>query len=338
VVTTLTELGPPELEAALAADGLEPFRARQLLGWIYRHGATDFGRMTDLSRDLRDELSRRYRILGSRLSARAPAADGTEKFLVRLADGNLIETVLIPDGRRLTACISTQVGCPVGCVFCASGLDGLRRNLSAGEIVEQLLHLPRRPTHVVVMGIGEPLLNFGPLTAALRVMHERWGMGIGYNKITLSTAGIVDKIARLIEEKVTPNLAISLHAPDDALRARLVPGIRRWTIDDLVEAGRRYRRATGKDVTFEYVLLAGINDGPEQAAALAGRLRTARVKLNVIPYNGVPGLPYRRPAADAIDRFVRTVGAGGVPVTVRRQRGDDASAACGQLRAAFASS
>lgn len=333
----LTEYLLPDLERAFEADGVEPFRARQILGWIYKRRAVEFGRMTDLSGDLRRALSKRWRILSSRVLRRAPAADGTEKLLLRLADGALIETVLIPEGRRLTVCISTQVGCPVACVFCASGLDGLKRHLTRGEILEQILHLPKKPTHVVVMGIGEPLLNFGPVTGALRVMHEPSGLGIGYNKITLSTAGVVDKILKLVEEQVTPNLAISLHAPEEALRRKLVPGLKKWTLPELVEAGCAYRRDTGKDVTFEYVLLAGVNDAPAQGAALARLLKGAGVKVNVIPYNGVPSLPYRRPAKEAVDRFVRAVGDGGVPVTVRRQRGDDASAACGQLRAAFAS-
>ena len=304
----LTELTADEVEARFSEAGLEPFRARQVLAWMYKHRAPDFGRMTDLSRELRDVLTREFRLYGAAVATRRLAADGTEKLLLRLADGNVIETVMIPEGRRITACISTQVGCPVACVFCASGLDGLKRNLTAGEIVEQILLLPKRPTHVVIMGIGEPLLNFTPLVAALRTMRE--AVGIGYNKITLSTAGVVDKIPELVKARATPNLAISLHAPDDALREKLVPGLSRWKIADLVAAGRAYREETGKDVTFEYVLLAGVNDAPEQATVLARRLRGASVKVNVIPFNGVP-------------------------VTVRRQRGDDASAACGQLRAAF---
>lgn len=294
--------------------------------------------MSDLPRDLRASLARRYTLTSSEIVRDLRSADGTRKLLLRLEDGETIETVMIPEGPRRTICVSSQVGCPVRCTFCASGIGGVRRNLTVAEIVDQFVHvrrlLPReeRITQAVLMGIGEPLLNYENVTRALRILHSPWGMHLGYNKITLSTVGIGDKIPRLLRDGVTPNLAISLHAPTDELRGRIIPAMKRWSVNDLIRIGLEYREKAKKDVTFEYVLLEHLNDEPGHAAELGRRLQGKRAKVNVIPYNRVPEFSFGSPAPTRVDAFVRTLGSFGVFVTVRRRRGDDVSAACGQLR------
>lgn len=337
----VTDLALADLEQRVQKLGAERFRARQILAWLYRHGARSYEGMTDLPRALQPKLAEALPLRRLQVARTVESSDGTVKMLVELQDGRRVETVVIPDRGRTTACISTQVGCPVACVFCASGLDGLVRNLTAGEIVEQVLlareaaaEHGRRLTHLVVMGIGEPLLNYEAVAGALRTLHARWGPGIGYHRITLSTVGIAGKIEQLAKDGVTPHLAVSLHAPEDRLRARLVPTVRRWSLEEIVAAAVRYRERTRKDVTFEYVLLAGINDSPTRARELARLLRGSRCKVNLIPYNPVPGLPYERPAPQEVARFAGTLAAAGVRTTIRRPRGDDVAAACGQLRAA----
>ncbi|MFN3486332.1 MAG: 23S rRNA (adenine(2503)-C(2))-methyltransferase RlmN [Planctomycetota bacterium] len=338
---TLTELTLAELEARLADLGIEKWRARPILQWLYRRRAAGFEAMTDLSLELRAELPRHFRLTRTEVRETRTSPDGTTKLLVALEDGDVIETVIIPDGARRTVCVSTQVGCPIRCVFCASGLQGLKRNLTPGEIVEQVLHAQRRLppeerlTNVVLMGIGEPLLNFEPLVKALRILKASWGLGIGYRRITLSTVGILGRIPELVRRKVTPNLAISLHAPNDAIRAQVVPTLKNVRLAELLRAGIEYRRATGKEVTFEYVLLEGINDDRKHALELGKKLRGSRVKVNVIPFNRVEEVPHRAPDPDRVDRFVEALGRCGVPVTVRKRKGDEVSAACGQLRARF---
>ncbi len=326
------------LEALFAAEGIEKYRAKQVLLWIWRRRAASFAEMTDLSLELRTALESRYRLLSTRVADVHLSPDGTEKLLVALDDGNLVETVLIREGERKTVCVSTQVGCPIKCVFCASGLDGLVRNLTAGEIAEQVLHVTRRlppeerVDNVVVMGIGEPLLNYANVLQALRTWKTSWGMGIGYNRITLSTVGVLDKVEQLVADGVTPNLAISLHAPNDRIRLDVVPTMKK-RVAELVKAGVAYRDATGKNVTFEYVLLDGINDDKKHALELGKKLAGTRCKVNVIPFNSVPEVPYRAPSQARIDRFCEALGACGVPILVRKRKGDAISAACGQLRA-----
>ncbi len=335
----LSDLALQEFEEALAARGVEKWRARPILLWLHRRGAVSFDAMTDQSLELRAALSKEFSLFRTEVRERRTAADGTTKLLVGLEDGDAVETVLIPEDDRRTVCVSTQVGCPVGCVFCASGIGGLKRGLAPGEIVEQVLHARRelgpegRITSVVVMGIGEPLLNFENVVKALKIMKASWGMGIGYNRITLSTVGILGPLAALVERRVTPNLAISLHAPDDSIRGEVVPSLKGVRVADLVKAGLGYKRATGKNVTFEYVLLEGVNDDRKHALELGKKLRGAKVKVNVIPYNPVEGLPCRTPSPQRVDRFVEALGRCGVPVMVRRRKGDEVSAACGQLRA-----
>ncbi|HLG42285.1 MAG TPA: 23S rRNA (adenine(2503)-C(2))-methyltransferase RlmN [Planctomycetota bacterium] len=333
----VTNLQLAELEQLLAASGERPFRARQLVKWVYGKGATGFDRMTDLAAPLRESLPKLLRLRSTEIAENRLSADGTRKLLLRLSGGDAIETVLIPEGDRRTLCISTQAGCPVGCVFCASGIGGLSRNLTQGEIVEQILQMRAAAegeplTNIVLMGIGEPLLNYDAVTRALRVMRAPWGFNFGYNKITLSTVGIVDKIHRLLEDGVTPNLAISLHAPNDDLRRRLIPNVRKWSMTELIQAGVIYRDKARKDVTFEYVLLEGINDDPAHAAQLGKLLAGQRIKVNVIPFNRVREFSYHPPSKERLDKFVRALGSFKVFTSVRKRRGDSIDAACGQLR------
>ncbi len=335
----LSGLTLAELEEELSARGIPRWRARPILLWMHRRGADSFDRMTDLPLELRASLGADFSLACTRVLQRRADPDGTEKFLVGLQGGDAVEAVLIPEGVRRTACVSTQVGCPVGCVFCASGLGGYRRGLSAAEICDQVLHARAalgpagRISSVVVMGVGEPLLNFENVAKALKIMKASWGMGIGYNRITLSTVGILGPVSSMVQRKVTPNLAISLHAPNDEIRRRVVPGLGGVRVAEIIRAGADYRRLTGKNVTVEYVLLEGVNDDRKHALELGKKLRGCRMKVNVIPCNPVEGLPWRAPSPDRVDRFVRALGGCGVPVTVRKRRGDGVSAACGQLRA-----
>jgi len=253
----LSELTLQEFEERLVSLGVERWRARPILLWLHRRNAASFEEMTDLSLELRAELAHRFALTRTKVASSHQSPDGTTKLLLSLEDGDVIETVLIPEEDRRTVCVSTQVGCPVRCVFCASGLNGLKRNLTAGEIVEQLLHVKRamppdeRISNVVIMGIGEPLLNFKNLVKALKIMKASWGMGIGYNRITLSTVGVLGPLPELVAQKVTPNLALSLHAPSDAIRAEVVPTMKNVRLADIIKAGLEYKQATGETVKFE---------------------------------------------------------------------------------------
>ncbi len=340
-VDYLTDFTVQELEERLLALGVERWRARPILLWVHRRNAASFDEMTDLSLELRAELSKHFGVYRTQVRSSHVSPDGTTKHLVGLPDGDVIETVLIPDEDRRTVCVSTQVGCPIKCVFCASGLNGLKRNLTSGEIAEQVLHvkraLPEGETlsNVVIMGIGEPLLNAPNLIKALRTMKASWGMGIGYNRITLSTVGVLGQLPELVKQNVTPNLAVSLHAPSDAIRAEIVPTMKNVKLIELIKAGYEYKQATGKNVTFEYVLLEGINDDKKHALELGKKIAGTRMKVNVIPFNRVDEVPYRAPSQAKIDRFVEALGKCGVPVMVRKRKGDEVAAACGQLRAQF---
>ncbi len=333
----LTGFFQEELEAAVEALKEERYRARQILQWLYKKDADGFDVMSDLPAIAREKFKKAFTLTSSAVDRVNRSDDGTKKLLVRLTDKDVIETVLIPDEERRTICISTQVGCPVQCTFCASGIGGLKRQLSAAEIVDQIVHMRRnldeeeRITNVVLMGIGEPLLNYVNVTRALKIMKAAWGLGIGYNKITLSTIGIVDKIYKLLDDGVTPNLAISLHAPNEELRSQLIPTMKNVNIDDLIKAGQAYKEKARKDVTFEYVLLDGFNDEAKHAQQLGKRMKGKGIKVNVIPFNPVAEFGYHAPGPVRVDKFMKTLQGHGVFVSMRRRRGSDIDAACGQL-------
>jgi 23S rRNA (adenine2503-C2)-methyltransferase len=298
--------------------------------------AVTFEAMTDLPKALRAELAESFNVFSTRGERHLASADCTHKLVLRLHDDRMIECVLIQDEGRATACISTQVGCGMGCVFCASGLNGVVRNLTEGEIVEQLVRLRNlvatRLTHIVVMGMGEPLANLDNLLAALAVAGEKNGLGIGARHITISTVGLPAKIRRLAELGKQYHLAVSLHAPNDALRTRIVPTNDKTGIPAILEAADEFYEKTGRQVTYEYVVLGGLNDGPDHAKELARLLAGRKAHVNLIPWNDVEGLAYRRPRDEDLSRFIETLRRSGISVKVRKRKGSDIDAACGQLR------
>ncbi len=353
------------LQDLLGSLGVERYRARQIFEWLYGRGVVLFEKMSNVPAAVGSLLrARGVEPVVSAVVRCLRAKDATEKCAVRLGDGNVVEFVVIRHGRRNTLCVSTQVGCAVGCVFCASGAHGFVRNLTSGEIAEQHVHAlstlseGERISNIVVMGMGEPMLNLAGVLGVLERLHARWGANIGLNRITVSTIGYVDGIRKLAESGRAPNLAISLHAPSDDIRRILVPRGPHATVKELVAAGAEYRRATGKDVSVEYVLIGGVNCKAEHARALAKLLRRTGIKTNLIPFNPVPELfkrtaarpPARkegtcgeesgpdksgpalaRPTAAEVSAFQRELERGGVSATVRVSRGGDVAAACGQL-------
>jgi len=338
-VLHLLDQTPEQLQSWLADRGLPGYRAAQVRRWLFGSTVETFDEMTDLAKPLRNELAEHFSIWSTQKVAHKKAKDGTEKLLLQLADGNRIECVLLRDDKEhRTICISTQVGCAMACAFCASGLDGLVRNLTTGEIVEEMLQLKRllpageRLSHVVVMGMGEPLMNLDGLLPALAAAAASDGLGMSARRITISTVGIPKGIRRLAEMGCQYHLALSLHAPDDELRDRLVPTNCKIGLAAILEATDEYFEKTGRRVTFEYILLAGINDQPEQAAKLVALLRHRPALVNLIPYNPVAGLPYKTPKPSATARFVESLQRGGLEVAVRWRKGDRIDAACGQLR------
>ncbi len=327
-----------ELSAFLSQCKQPAFRVKQIRQWLFHKRATEFGEMTNLSRPLRDQLAASFTIGRLETLRRAESADGTVKFLFGLADGASIESVLIPEARRLTLCISTQAGCGFGCAFCATATLGLTRNLTASEIVDQILEASRalageqRITHIVLMGMGEPLANYSQTLKALEIINNGdWGLGISPRRVTLSTVGLVPQIQKLMEE-TRVNLAVSLHAPDDTLRGSLMPVNRKYPLAELLECCRALSMPRRQRITFEYVLLGGINDSEQQARQLARLLRGVPSKINVIPFNPHPGSGFARPTPEQIERFQATLRDAGVQINLRRPRGDDIQAACGQLQ------
>jgi len=333
----LTELTRAELEAALLAEGLERYRAGQVFQWVYRRGITEFAAMTDLPAAQRAALADRFRISTPPVARRDISEDGTEKFLLTLQDGRHVESVFIPRTPHQTFCVSTQVGCAMGCAFCLTATMGLLRNLTPGEIVGQVrvlagaLDLHAARFNVVFMGMGEPLHNYDATMAAVRILADDHGFAVHPRRITVSTVGIVPGIERLAAEDVMPRLAVSLHAPTDEQRAALVPVNRKYPIADIIEACRRFPPARRGRITFEYVLLAGVNDAPDDARRLAALVQDLHVKVNLIPLNPAAGIPFERPSDERIDAFGRTLAERGITVMVRKSRGRDIRAACGQL-------
>ena len=330
----------PELEALAERLGEKRYRGRQIAHWVYARGADALEEMTDLPQAFRDKLRAEAKIGALRVRRIQESSDGsTTKDLVALEDGQTIECVLMrfDDGRR-TACISTQVGCAMGCAFCATGLSGLSRNLSAAEIVGQALLIRAqagsRLSNIVFMGMGEPLANYASTVRAARLLAAPYGLGIGMRRLTISTVGLVPQIRRLAQERLQLTLAVSLHAPTDALRGRLVPVNHRYPLSDLMAACREYATVTGRRITFEYVLIESINDGTVEARALGRLLHGVHCHVNLIPLNPVPGIPYRRPPIPRVHAFARILRDARLPVTVRIERGVEIQAACGQLRLA----
>ncbi len=322
----------------LGQRGVPTYRAGQVRQWLFGTRAESFDDMTNLPKELRGQLAGDFQLWTTTVDRHHRAADGTEKLLLRLVDGHHIECVLLRDGSRRTICISSQVGCAMGCVFCASGLDGVIRNLTSGEIVEQMLRLARllpgdeRLSHIVVMGMGEPLANLDRLLPALGEATDSTGLGISHRRITISTVGLPPAVHRLAELDARFQLAVSLHAPDDELRNKLVPVNKNIGLDAILEAADRYFEVSGRRLTFEYVLLGELNDQAEHAHKLAKLLRGRLALINVIPYNPVAGLPYRTPTKKAQQRFVQILEEGGLNVHIRERKGDEINAACGQLR------
>jgi 23S rRNA (adenine2503-C2)-methyltransferase len=328
-----------DLQAWCEERQIPRYRAAQIWHWVFHKRADGFEAMSDLPKPLRAQLAQEFTLWTTRVATHKQAADGTEKLLLELADGQRIECVLLRQSElRRTICISTQVGCAMGCVFCASGLDGVVRNLTTGEIVEQMLQLNRllpadeRLSHIVVMGMGEPLANLNHLLPALDRATSPQGLGISPRRVTISTVGLPPGIERLAAVDLPYHLAVSLHAPDDELRNRLVPVNKNIGLDEILEAAETYFQKSGRRLTFEYVLLGGINDSPAHARRLAERLAGRNALVNVIPYNPVAGLPYATPTADAVERFVAILERAGIQIKVRRRKGDQIDAACGQLR------
>jgi len=328
---------PDELRQRFGEAGLETWRADQVVRWVYERRVRDFEAMTDLSRSLRAELAGRWSARALRLDAVHRSADGTAKLALSTADGAGIEAVLIPEKQRRTLCVSSQIGCSLDCAFCATGRLGLGRNLRAEEIVDQALAAAdllardgERLSHVVFMGMGEPLLNLRAVMQSIRVLSHPRAFGISPRRITVSTAGVVPRLEELAAA-LPVRIAISLHAPTDSQRDSLVPLNRRFPLAQLLSACDRLPTSRRAGLTFEYALIEGVNDSDADATRLAGLLRGRDAKVNVIPLNPVPGLPYRRPSDARVDRFAARVSSLGVLATVRRSRGDDVYAACGQL-------
>lgn len=340
-VTNLFDLDRTGLEVFFINLGEKKFRAQQVMKWMYHQHVINFEQMTDLGKGLRDKLNAHAELRLPKVLHEQQSGDGTHKWVLGLDSGNAIETVFIPEANRGTLCVSSQVGCALNCSFCSTGTQGFNRNLSIAEIIGQVWIAvnslgskhrgARRITNVVMMGMGEPLLNFDNVVPAMSLMRDDYGFGLASRRVTLSTAGLVPMIDRLNAESDVA-LAVSLHAPDDELRTQLVPLNKKYPIAELMAACQRYAARKAKtQITFEYTLMKGINDKPEQARALVKLLRRVPSKLNLIPFNPFPGTKYERSEPLAIATFQKIVMDGGLIATVRRTRGDDIDAACGQL-------
>ncbi|MDD4801613.1 MAG: 23S rRNA (adenine(2503)-C(2))-methyltransferase RlmN [Syntrophomonas sp.] len=347
--TELLGMNIAELEKYLLSLGQPRFRSKQIYGWIYRKDISSFYEMSDIPRDLRENLDENAEISIPRVLKQRVANDNTRKFLLEMKDKKKVETVLIPQNRegndRYTICISTQVGCPIGCVFCATGASGFQRNLKSYEMVGQILgsrrELAKRLklqdnqliTNVVYMGMGEPMLNIEEVLKSINMINDHRGINIGQRHITLSTAGEVKGIQRLAREKLQVTLAISLHACNNQLRNQLIPLNRKYPLEILMQAVAYYIEYTGRRVTFEYIMLDGVNMGLNDAQAMIKLIKPLLANVNLIPYNEVNGLDFKRPTPSQIMRFNKWLVEGGLNVTLREERGADIEAACGQLAA-----
>jgi 23S rRNA (adenine2503-C2)-methyltransferase len=329
-----------EMEAFMTNLGEPKFRAKQLFNWVYQKGAKSFDAMTNLSEALRKKLADKA-IIELMVDEVTQIAQPTKttKYLFRMPDGQKVESVLMRHTYGNSVCVTTQVGCRMGCTFCASTFGGLVRNLTAGEIVDQIVMMQKdlpegeRVGFVVLMGSGEPMENYDAVLKAIRLMHEPDGLNIGYRHITLSTSGLVPAMKRLVTEEIPITLAVSLHAPNDELRTQLMPVNRMWPVAEVLDAARAYADKTGRRVTYEYIMIDGVNDNPEQATELAGLIRGTLAHVNLIPMNPVAERPqYRRPSKERVQRFRELLEGSGIATTIRREMGGDIDAACGQLR------
>jgi 23S rRNA (adenine2503-C2)-methyltransferase len=324
-----------EIEVLFDARQIPRFHARQVFRWVWKRGVTNFADMTDLGRPLRARLADDFLISTPLIARHDVSEDGTQKFVLKLGDVKQIEAVFIPDTPAQTFCISTQVGCAMACAFCLTGKMGLIRHLSAGEIAGQvrvLAHaLDRQDFNIVLMGMGEPLHNYDATMKALRIINDAHGLAVSPRRITLSTVGLVPMMDKLAQEDLMPNLAISLHATTEEQRLAIVPPTRKYSLHDILEACRRFPLSKRSRITFEYVMLDGVNDSPDDARRLARLLSDIRGKVNLIPLNEAPGIPFTRPSDRRVDDFARILAERGVTVSVRKSRGRDIRAACGQL-------
>jgi 23S rRNA (adenine2503-C2)-methyltransferase len=335
---SLFHSSPQELGDWVVGRGFPRYHAGQVFRWVFERRAGSFDGMSNVPKWLREALAEEWSIFETRVAHHHVAADGTDKLLLECSDRRRVECVLMAEHNRRTVCISTQVGCGMGCVFCASGLKGVERNLTKAEILEQVLRLrnllptTKRLTNIVVMGMGESLANLDHLIPALDWICSPQGLGLSQRRVTISTVGLPGKVHQLAELDRQYHLAVSLHAATESVRNQLVPINERVGLGAVIEAADAYFQRSGRQVTFEYVLLSGINDRAEDAAALGRLLAARKAHVNTIPYNPVAGLPYQRPRTEAIRRFVDIVRSHGVSITVRRTKGRDIDAACGQLR------
>ena len=331
------DLTLPELTVWLAEQGEPGYRARQIFDGLYKQGVKAMEEFTQLPIGLRGILARRFPLRPLVPVQHRVAEEGTQKWLSRLPDGQLIETVLIPADSRRTLCVSTQVGCAYSCAFCASGLDGFKRDLTAGEIVQQVVLAneslrPERVSHVVFMGMGEPLSNYDNVLRAIRILNSPEGLKIGARRMTISTVGLVPMMERLAQEGLQVELSVSLHAPNDRLRGQIMPVNRKYPVAQLVEACRAYAKKTKRLITFEYILMDQVNDGPEQARELARLLKGLPCKVNLIPCHPIPGVPFQRPPQRRMLAFERALRKSKIACTLRKSRGLEIEGACGQLR------
>lgn len=333
----LLAVRPDKWKDLFIARGLDGYRADQVLDWVFKKGVYEFGRMKNLPAAVRKNLADAFYLNVGEIAEKKVSEDGSAKLLIRFPDGQLAETVYMPRGRRRTVCLSSQVGCKFGCVFCASGQAGFSRNLTAGEIIAQMLWARSlsdtgRLTNVVFMGMGEPMDNLEAVTEAIYRINEPKLFDIGARKITVSTSGLVSKFERFARSGMQLELSVSLHGPNDEIRGKLMPVNRRWPVHELVEACREFTEKTRRVVTFEYLLAEGLNDRPEHAKELAELLRGLLCKVNLIPLNPIAEFPYRRPPYRDIVSFQEILKKEGISATVRFSRGTDIDAACGQLR------
>ncbi|MGM0602760.1 MAG: 23S rRNA (adenine(2503)-C(2))-methyltransferase RlmN [Bacillota bacterium] len=340
----LKSLTRNELMKSINNIGYPDYRGEQVFNWIYKNGITDYNSMTNIPKTMRKDLQKNFKMTDIKLMEKKKAADGTVKYLWELNDGENIESVYIPFEKsgRHSICISTQVGCALGCSFCATGIDGLKRNLSTGEIIDQVLKIQQdissetfgdpRISNIVYMGMGEPLANLNSVLKSAEIINEDDGLNIGMRKMTISTAGLVPEIRELAEKNDQIGLAVSLHAPNDMLRNKLMPVNRKYDITQLLQAVNYYIEKTGRRVTFEYVLMDGVNDSPELAIQLSDLLRGINCHVNLIPANPVPALNIKRPDKRILDKFFEILNDRGLQVTIRKEMGSEIEAACGQLK------